>query len=79
MKVKENIYGIELTEKEISIITAALQVVYKDTRDAIKDRIATETDDPKEMTRLHRDLDDIRAIRNDFSNLINVSFMGEDA
>ena len=79
MKVKETIYGIELTEKEISIIVTALQVAFKDTKDTIRDRIATETDDPKEMTRLHRDLDDIRTIRNDFSNLINVNFMGEDA
>lgn len=79
MKVKETIYSVELTEKEIRIITAALQVVFKDTKDTIRDRIATKTNESKEMARLHRDLDDIRAIRNNFSDLINIHFMGEDA
>lgn len=79
MKVKETIYSVELTEKEIRTIATALQVVFKDIRDTRKDRIEKGTDDPKEMQRLNKDLDDIRAIRNSFSDLIGVHYMGEDA
>lgn len=79
MKVKETIYSVELTEKEIRTIATALQVVFKDIRDTRKDRIEKGTDDPKEMQRLNKDLDDIRTIRNSFSDLINIHFMGEDA
>ena len=79
MKVKETIYSVELTEKEIRTITTALQVVFKDIRDTRKDRIEKGTDDPKEMQRLNKDLDDIRTIRNSFSYLIGVHYMGEDA
>lgn len=79
MKVKETIYSVELTEKEIRTIATALQVVFKDIRDTRKDRIEKGTDDPKEMQRLNKDLDDIRTIRNSFSDLIGVHYMGEDA
>lgn len=77
MKLNTAIYSVELAEKEIRTITTALQAVYKDIRENIKDRIANETDDPKEMQRLHRDLDDIRTLRDGFADLIGINYTGE--
>ena len=77
MKVNGKIYSVELTEDEIRTIVTALQVVFADTRTAIKKAIEEDTDN-KTIRNFSAELDKIRGVRNDFSKLIGITYMGDD-
>ena len=72
MKTIECLYRIELSEKEINIIVNALHVEYM----TIKN---TKPENQEESRKAYNRMQPIRELRNDLANLINRSFMGEDA
>lgn len=72
MKKIEATYKIELTPAEIEIITTALHGEYK----TLKTTAAESID---ESRRIYERMQPIKELRNDFANLINKTYMGEDA
>lgn len=72
MKTLTKTFTIELTTDEIEIITTALHGQYKHNKEMIMDN-------PKNPEYITKHMMEAQALRNSFANLINRSFMGEDA
>lgn len=72
MKTLETVYKIELTTDEIEIITTALHGEYKFYKEQRPDNI-------NESKRIYDKIIAVRTIRNEFANMINRSYIGDDA
>lgn len=72
MKTIVKTFTVELTSEEISLITTALHNEYK----ALKTTCSESKDETENS---YNQIKCFRDLRNSFSSLINVSYMGEDA
>lgn len=80
MKKLDTVYKIEVTAEEVEAITTALHGEYK----FIKSELDEVLQDSKKATfenieRIKKRLDTVRAIRNNFADICNRRYMGEDA
>lgn len=73
MKVANTVHTIELTPKEIDLITTALHGQYKTERELY------DQDTEDVYSRFYEPMNEARDLRNAFAKLINLSFMGADA
>ena len=72
MTVCNTVHTIELTPKEIDMITTALHGQYKTERELYEK-------DDETYGRFYDAMNEARDLRNAFANLINRSYMGVDA
>ena len=73
MKAIEQIYKVELNVEEVRAITDSLHAEY------LKYKHAYENATAQDARKLCEDFTRLRTLRNQFSNLIGVSYMGADA
>ena len=74
MKKLDTIYKIEVTAEEVEAITTALHGEYK----FIKD-MRTKAETPEKSQELYNKMELVRSIRNNFADICNRRYMGEDA